>query len=204
LVSCGQKTTEVIDKSHYDYGDEYAEIHLYENSSKGRNTEYLFIHCTASREGLDLDLDWFLDFFKYDRGWSRPGYSFLVLLDGTIEVMWPNNLDGVTTLDEITNGAYGYNNRSIHIAYVGGVDRFLRPKDTRTPEQKTAIDKLVQSITCKIPNIQVLPHYAVNSGKACPSFNVEREYNYLNPTTNTKELFDLFTDSIHNYENIDL
>lgn len=191
---CNEKAMKV-DVSHYSTEDITAHLSLLDYPPEGYPIKNLFVHCTASREGLNLSLDWFLDFFRNDRGWNRPGYHFLILLDGTIEVMWPNNLDPYLTQDEVVNGARGHNFESIHISYVGGVDRYLRPKDTRTPEQKRSIDKLIQTITCKIPNIRVRGHREVNGGKACPSFEVQDEYGYLNPQVNTGELFDYFIDT---------
>lgn len=186
---CSPSAENIIDVSHYDYPDVMQEISLQDYPSEGTPIEYLFIHCTASKEGVDLSLDWFLSFFKNERGWSRPGYHYLVLLDGTIEIMWPNNLDGYITYDEVVNGARGLNSKSLHISYVGGVDRFLAEKDTRTPAQKKSIDNLIQNIRCNIPNIQIKGHREVSS-KSCPSFDVQKEYGYLNPILNKTELFD--------------
>ena len=74
-----------------------------ENEVKHR-TNFYFIHCTASKEGVDLDGDWFAKFFEKNRGWSRPGYSAIVLLDGTLDTLRPFNLDCHTSIDEFTYG----------------------------------------------------------------------------------------------------
>ena len=197
LLSC-QK--EVIDESYYDYPDQVAEIELQDYPTRGVKTEFLNIHCTASKEGVDIDGEWLVSFFtrpknQGGRGWSRSGYNFIILLDGTIETLIPIDYDGYTQYSEISNGVYvagqSINSKSINIAYVGGVDRFLAPKDTRTIQQKESLNNLVQTITCRIPNLKVIGHRDHNGvSKACPSFDVEKEYGYLNPILNETNLFD--------------
>ena len=91
------------------------------------------------------------------------------------------NLDGYTTWDEVSYGVRGRNSQSINISYVGGVDKRMRPKDTRTNAQKRTIDRIVYEIKCAMPDIKVHGHRDnPNVAKACPSFEVKSEYNGLN------------------------
>lgn len=153
--------------------------HLMEAAPRaiGRKTLYLNIHCTASREDLDLSGEWFENFFANDRGWSKNGYNVLVLLDGTAYVMEPYNLDGYTTWDEVSYGVRGRNSVSINIAYVGGVDKYMRPKDTRKVKQMRTLDQLCHEIKCAMPWIIVQGHRD-NPGvnKSCPSYEVKTDY----------------------------
>lgn len=146
----------------------------------GRKTLYLNIHCAATIEGVDLSGKWFENFFAIDRGWDKPGYNEIVLLDGTRYILTPYNLDGYTTWNEVTYGVRGRNSVSINIAYVGGVDKKLKAKDTRTEAQKRSIDRIVYEIVCAIPDIIVQGHRDnPNVAKACPSYNVSPEYEDL-------------------------
>lgn len=146
--------------------------------NKGRRTKYYVFHCTASKEGLDLDLEWFLDFFKYDRKWSRPGYTELLTLDGVWHEMYPNNYDGYTSYQEMTYGVKGINSQSMHFAYVGGVDKRLKPKDTTNNAQVAAIAAKIKEIYCFDPNAEIIFGHRDHTGvtKACPSFDLRNKF----------------------------
>jgi len=143
--------------------------------STNEPVEYLVVHCTASPR--DLTKEWLLDFFLNERGWSKPGYNLLVTMDGTLDTLVPYDLDGRVSYDEIAYGARGFNSVSIHVSYTGGVDYNLKPKDTRTPEQKATLQKVVDVVRCQFPGIEVVGHTELpRVNKACPSFSVQREY----------------------------
>lgn len=197
LFSCNNSS--VIDYTEYQEDYSIAEFDstfvFAEDGSAGRKTVYLNIHCTATREGADLKGDWFLDFFKNNRKWDRPGYNEIIELDGHRFVAVPYDLDGYTNWSEVSYGVKGVNSISINIAYVGGVDKSLKPKDTRTQAQIRAIDEIVHGIKCAMPDIIVMghrDHRGVN--KACPSFSVTREYGELNPLLNETNEFDFSPD----------
>lgn len=130
-----------------------------------RRIEKLIIHCTATEEGRDYDVNeirrWHLA-----RGWSDIGYHYLIRLDGTIERGRP-----VKTI-----GAHckGQNRYSIGICYVGGVDENGKPKDTRTPEQREALNSLILELVTVYPLVTIHGHNEFST-KACPSFDVQTE-----------------------------
>ena len=73
---------------------------------------------------------------------------------------------------EVTNGAKGYNSRSRHIVYVGGVAKDGKtPKDTRTDQQKEALKAYVLDFHRRHPSVRIVGHNAL-SAKDCPSFDV--------------------------------
>ena len=55
----------------------------------------------------------------------------------------------------------------------------MNPKDTRDYTQKRAIDILIGELLEEFPNATVHGHNEF-SNKACPSFDVQDEYGYLN------------------------
>ena len=139
---------------------------------------YLVIHCTATPEGREVTaadiVRWHTAPPPEGNGWSRPGYTDLILLDGTVERLHPNNDDATVTADEVTNGTRGYNQTSRHIAYVGGMDsRARRPKDTRTRAQRQALAHYVLDLHRRHPEVRIVGHHRLDKSKACPSFNVE-------------------------------
>ena len=142
---------------------------------KGKTLTYLVLHCTATPRGRWVDgkevISWHTEPLPKGRGWSRPGYTDLILLDGTIERLWQNDEDGIVSPGEITNGAKGINSISRHIAYVGGVNKQGKPEDTRTPGQKETMKEYVLDFITKFPHIGVAGHNYF-AAKACPSFSV--------------------------------
>lgn len=135
--------------------------------------KYLVIHCTATPEGKHFDGEDVKRWHLKGRGWSRVGYSELFLLDGTIETLVDYDHNDQIEPWELTNGAKGINSVSRHICYVGGLDeKGRKAKDTRTEEQKKALEMYVKSFLTVAPYLKVAGHYHF-ANKACPSFNVE-------------------------------
>lgn len=139
---------------------------------------YLVIHCAATPEGrevsaADIRRCHLAPVSEGGRGWKQVGYTDLVHLDGTVERLVANNEDAEVDPWEITNGAKGYNSVSRHIVYAGGCDRAMKPKDTRTPAQKSALETYVKDFHRRFPGVRIIGHNEV-AAKACPSFDVQR------------------------------
>lgn len=142
-----------------------------------RKRKYLVIHCTATQEGNPVTPEmvkaWHTLPPPRGRGWNQVGYSKLILLSGLVHSFVHEDNDEFVDAFEVTNGAYGINSVSMHICYVGGVDKYLNPKDTRTDEQKSVMKRVVREILAKWPDLKVAGHYHF-AKKACPSFDVEK------------------------------
>ncbi len=140
--------------------------------------KYLVIHCTATPEGREVSSadirHWHTDpVGKGGRGWKQVGYTDLIHLDGSVERMVGNNEDANVDPWEITNGAKGYNSVSRHIVYAGGTARDGKTsKDTRTAEQKKALERYVKDFHRRFPSVRIIGHNEVSS-KACPCFDVQ-------------------------------
>lgn len=107
-----------------------------------------------------------------NRGWSRPGYSDMIHLNGAIENLVPYNNDELVDPWELTNGVRGINERARHAVYVGGKSADnLRDEDTRTPEQLATLLAYVKKWIELVPTIQVAGHNQFDA-KACPCFSV--------------------------------
>ena len=138
--------------------------------------EYLVIHCTATPEGREVTAreirSWHTDpVCKGGRGWKQVGYTDMFHLDGDIERLVENNEDSYVDGWEITNGAKGYNSKSRHVVYVGGLSKKGAPKDTRTPEQKKAMEGYVKDFHERFPSVRIIGHRDV-AAKDCPCFDV--------------------------------
>lgn len=131
-----------------------------------RAIKEIYIHCTATEYGRDFSTTEITQWFR-SRGWSVAGYHFIIHLDGRIEKLVP--------ISQVSNGVKGHNAHSINIAYIGGLYNKL-PFDTRTPEQKSSIIKLVSRLCADfgLTLTSVHGHNEV-ANKACPCFDVRRE-----------------------------
>lgn len=143
----------------------------------GKPLKYLVIHCTATPEGREVSAAdiraWHTAPKPKGRGWIQVGYTDLIHLDGAVERLVDNNEDTNVDPWEITNGTTGYNSVSRHIVYVGGCDRQMRPKDTRTDAQRQAMKDYVLDFHRRFPSVRIIGHHELNAGKACPSFDVQ-------------------------------
>jgi N-acetyl-anhydromuramyl-L-alanine amidase AmpD len=126
--------------------------------------KFLTIHCAATPEGRDVKAStvdqW--DIAKF----GQVSYHWVIELDGTAK----------RGLRDDQRGAHvgGKNTGNIGICYVGGMDKAMKsPKDTRTPQQKETMARLVREYRAKYPGIVVRGHRDwPGVKKACPSFDV--------------------------------
>jgi hypothetical protein len=137
--------------------------------------KYLVIHCTATPEGREITGDdirlWHLSPPPRGNGWKQVGYTDLFHLNGDCTRLVNNNEDAKVDSWEITNGVAGINTVSRHIVYAGGMDRqCIKPKDTRTDEQKKAMADYVLDFIQRYDDVKVAGHRQF-SAKSCPSFD---------------------------------
>jgi hypothetical protein len=139
---------------------------------------YLVIHCTATPEGRQVSSEeirrWHIaPKEKGGRGWKQVGYTDMIHLNGEVERLVANNEDEWVDPWEITNGAKGYNGRSRHMVYVGGLASDAKtPKDTRTREQLDSMRDYVLKFHSKHPKVKIIGHKEI-ANKACPCFDVQ-------------------------------
>lgn len=128
-----------------------------------RTINYLVLHCTATPQTTtvaSIDRYW-----RVEKKWKSPGYHYIILPDGTAINLHPIELP--------SNGVQGHNFDSIHISYIGGVDKKNNPLDNRTDAQKQTQIRLLKELKAKFPNAKILGHRDFgNTGKMCPSFDV--------------------------------
>lgn len=128
--------------------------------------KYLTIHCAATPEGRDVKAATISD---WDRAkFGQVSYHHVIELDGTI----------VDTLPITTKGAHvgGANTGNIGICYVGGCDKKMNAKDTRTEAQRKSLRDIVARYRSIYPTIIVRGHRDwPGVKKACPSFDVKTQ-----------------------------
>ena len=78
--------------------------------------------------------------------------------------------------------AVGYNQHSIGVCYEGGLTPEGTLADTRTREQKAALNALLRSLKTDYPDAVILGHRDLPGvRKACPCFDAREEYAGLQP-----------------------
>lgn len=156
-----------------------------------KEIDAIIIHCSATRAGQDIGKSEITQ-MHLKRGFSTIGYNFVVRLDGTIETGRSLSIDGAHCNTKGFSGL-SYNKHSIGICYVGGLDEKGKAADTRTPEQKKALEKLIRQLLHEYPNIkEILGHRDTSPDldgdgevepkewiKECPCFNAKDEYSSL-------------------------
>ena len=137
-----------------------------------REINKIIIHCSATREGQNISTETIRTWHMRDRGWSDIGYHYVIGLDGIIDYGRPVNRIGAHCLNN--------NQSSIGICYIGGLNLKGKAKDTRTDKQKAALIKILKTLTHIYPDASIHGHKEF-ANKACPCFDVQKEYAELQP-----------------------
>lgn len=128
----------------------------------------IIVHCTATPEGRVETVESIRNMHK-SQGWADIGYHYVVYLDGSIH--------NGRNVDIIGAHCYGYNANSIGVVYVGGCDKKMKAKDTRTEKQKESLVKLLKDLRKLYPTAKIYGHKDLDKkGKDCPCFNAKEEY----------------------------
>lgn len=129
-----------------------------------RKIDKVIIHCSATPEGRATTVQ-DIDRWHRHAGYDCIGYHYVIYLDGSVHTGRSH--------DRIGAHAKGQNATSIGICYIGGCDKNMNPKDTRTAAQKASMVNLIRSLLERYPSATVHGHreFAL---KACPSFDVQQ------------------------------
>lgn len=131
-----------------------------------RNIKEIIVHCTATPEGRPVTIKEITNWHK-QRGFSTIGYHYVVMLDGSVQNGRDVNVSGA----HCTN----HNSISIGVCYVGGCDKNMNAKDTRTDAQKRALLDLLKRLRTIYPTAKIYGHRDF-ANKECPSFDARNEY----------------------------
>ncbi|MFC3847844.1 N-acetylmuramoyl-L-alanine amidase [Helicobacter baculiformis] len=132
-----------------------------------RDIQQIIIHCSATKEGKDFRAA-DIDRWHKERGFKQIGYHYVITLEGCIE----RGRD----LAEVGAHCKGHNAHSIGICYIGGLDLQNKPKDTRTPAQKRALEDLLTRLRQAYPQARVYGHRDFEPKKECPCFCAQSAY----------------------------
>ena len=131
--------------------------------NKREVTNIIVIHCAATKPSMDIGLREIRQ-WHVQQGWLDVGYHYIIRRDGTVETGRPHDVVG--------SHVKGHNFESLGICMVGGIDDAGEPQDNFTDAQWVALEGLVKEVSTVYPNAPICGHRDLDSGKACPSFNV--------------------------------
>jgi len=137
-----------------------------------RTIKYIVVHCTATPP--ETTIESIQRYWKEEKKWRNPGYHYIIKRDGSIVNLFPE--------DKPSNGVKGYNQNSVHISYIGGVDKNNNAIDNRTNAQIHAMFNKLVSLSEKYPGATILGHRDFPGvTKQCPSFDVKGWLNHYTP-----------------------
>lgn len=114
-------------------------------------TDAIVIHCTATLAGAPYNVASIRQMHKA-RGFSDIGYHYLIGLKGETWV-------GRKPLDAAGAHVKGFNDTTLGVSYVGGLDATTaKPTDTRTLEQTASLTLLLKKLAKIYPNAVILGH----------------------------------------------
>lgn len=128
-----------------------------------RKIDLIVIHCSATKPSQDIGASEIKAWHKA-RGWKTIGYHYVIRRNGLVE--------RGRSVYQVGAHCAGYNQNSIGICYVGGLDDNGKPADTRTEQQKKALRQLVRELLLQFPEARVVGHRVLNPKKECPCFDV--------------------------------
>lgn len=114
-----------------------------------RKIDSIIVHCLATKAGIDYTA---ADIDSWHRrcGFNGIGYHYIVRLDGSLEKGRDVSLEG--------DHCRGWNERSIGVCYIGGLDEDCEPADTRTDAQKRMLYQIITDLQREYDILQVLGH----------------------------------------------
>ncbi len=131
---------------------------------KRDSTDFVVIHCSATPPDLDIGRDE-IDVWHRARGWNGVGYHFVIRRDGELEY-------GRQPTKKGAHAGAAYNNRSLGLCMIGGVNADGKPESNFTAAQWSTLLGMIDALKLVWPDAKVIGHNEV-SAKACPSFDVQ-------------------------------
>ena len=140
-----------------------------------RSITLIVVHCSAVKPDQLSSAAQIDTWHRNDRHYKFGiGYHYVIRRNGDIEPGRPEYMIGAH--------CQNHNKYSIGVCYEGGLNARGQPEDTRTPEQKTAMRRLLEELHERYPRAVIVGHHDLNPMKDCPCIeNVAREYADLQP-----------------------
>lgn len=141
------------------------------------NVKFLVVHCSASKPSMKVDAK-VIDRWHRQRGFLGLGYHFVINRNGLVEKGRPITQPGAH--------AKGFNEKSIGVCLVGGLDEEGKSEDNFTDDQHAALAELLGELLIQFPKAQILGHRDLPGVKKdCPCFDVRKWWHDTVENVNT-------------------
>ena len=111
------------------------------------STDYIVIHCSATKPSMDVDAETIRNWHVNERGWRDIGYHKVIKRNGDVE-------DGRDVRDSGAHAA-GYNSKSVGVCMVGGMAEDNSAEANFTAQQWTALLDLVKQLKSKRTRLSI-------------------------------------------------
>jgi N-acetyl-anhydromuramyl-L-alanine amidase AmpD len=135
-----------------------------------RKIEQLVVHCSANSANSKLRAEDIRRYHMEKKGWRDIGYHFVIPRDGELELG--------REIDEQGAGVLHFNEHSVHICLVGGLDKNGKPENNFTHKQFATLRQLLNNLQTLIWDRQGIWPAVVGHRdfpgvkKDCPCFDV--------------------------------
>ncbi len=129
------------------------------------DTNFIVIHCSATRADQHVTVEDIRRWHVVDNGWSDIGYHWIIDRNGKIHHGRNAQAQGAHVK--------GHNHESVGICLIGGIDENGNPEDNYTSAQWLMLEMLVETLELRYPQAMVVGHYFFTPYKTCPNFIVE-------------------------------
>lgn len=130
-----------------------------------RPIHFIVVHCSATPPAMDIGVDVIRKWHVDERGWSDVGYHWVIKRRGKVEAGRPES--------RVPASVRGFNEKTLAICLVGGVDRYFNSDDNFTKRQKSALLNLIFNKRQQYDIWSIVGHRDFpRVWKDCPSFNV--------------------------------
>ena len=149
---------------------------------KRNQTNYIVVHCSATKASQDMVGADTIDIWHKNRGWQGIGYHIVIKRNGVVQFGEP--------IDNRGAHVKGHNYESVGVCLVGGLDENGKAENNFTKRQFESLEVVLISLASKYPEAEILGHRDLspdqnNDGvieswewiKECPCFDVREWLN---------------------------
>ena len=129
-----------------------------------RPISHLFVHCSATPPGWDKGAAGIRE-IHLKRGSKDNGYHYVIRRNGWIELGRPESQVGAH--------AAGWNENSLGVCLIGGVDENGHGNGDYTRWQLIALRALYVVLSVRYPGLEIIGHRDTGAKKDCPCFDVK-------------------------------
>jgi len=128
-----------------------------------RKIDTIFVHCSASKPSMEVDIEVIRD-WHLARGFNDVGYHYVITRTGEVQRGREDDVVGAH--------AKGYNDTSIGICIVGGLNEVGKPDSNFTFAQYRALKYLIADLQLAYGmGLEIKGHRDV-ANKSCPCFDI--------------------------------